>query len=128
MAVSKTPEPHPTGLDAQALDRLRELDPDGRHGVVHRVLTAFEGSLARMCTVLETQANADVADEGVVNGIAHTLKSSSASVGALALARACGEVEHRLRQRPGRELAPEIELLLAESGAALGAVRAMLRP
>lgn len=128
MAVAKEPESKPAGLDAQALNRLRELDPDGRHGVVHRVLTAFEGSLARMCTVLEAQASANAADEGVVNGIAHTLKSSSASVGALALARACAEVEHRLRQSPGRELAPEIELLLAEAGAALSAVRAMLRP
>jgi HPt (histidine-containing phosphotransfer) domain-containing protein len=81
-----------------------------------------------MCTVLETQALADVADEGVVNGIAHTLKSSSASVGALALARACAEVEHRIREQPGRELAPEIQGMLQESHAALAAVRAMLRP
>ena len=128
MALSNTPPSRPGGLDTQALDRLRELDPDGRHGVVHRVLTAFEGSLARMCTVLEGQAAADVADPGVVNGIAHTLKSSSASVGALALARACAEVENHLRLDPGRELAPDIQHLLAESAAALVAVRAMLRP
>jgi HPt (histidine-containing phosphotransfer) domain-containing protein len=128
MAVSNQPIQGPVGLDQQALDRLRELDPDGRHGVVQRVLAAFEGSLARMCTVLEAQARADFADAGVVNGIAHTLKSSSASVGALALARTCAEVEQRLREGPGRELAPEIEQLLRESGAALTAVRAMLRP
>ena len=35
-------------LDEQALARLRELDPDGRQGVVMRVLAAFETSLARM--------------------------------------------------------------------------------
>lgn len=126
--MAKEPNSPPPGLDAQALDRLRELDPDGRHGVVHRVLTAFEGSLARMCTVLEVQARADVADLGVVNGIAHTLKSSAASVGALALAQVCADVEQRLREHPGRELAPEIERLFAEAGAALVAVRAMLRP
>lgn len=128
MAFTNDLPPRPGGLDAQALDRLRELDPDGRHGVVHRVLTAFEGSLARMYTVLEAQAHAEVADAGVVNGIAHTLKSSSASVGALGLARACAEVELRLRQNPGREVAPEIQPLLVESAAALAAVRAMLRP
>ncbi len=127
MAEVKQPDPNPSRLDAQALDRLRELDPDGRHGVVQRVLTAFEGSLARMRTVLEAQARADVADAGVVNGIAHTLKSSSASVGALALARTCAEVELHLRQNPGCELAPEIQQLLADSAAALVAVRAMLR-
>ena len=64
---------------------------------------------------------------GVINGIAHTLKSSSASVGALSLARACAEVELRLRQNPGREVALEIQQLLVESAAALAAVRAMLR-
>lgn len=106
---------------------MRELDPDGRHGVVHRVLTAFEGSLARMCTVLEKQAAADVAEPGVVNSIAHTLKSSSASVGALGLARACADVETQLRLNPGRELAPDIQRLVCESAAALVAVRAMLQ-
>jgi HPt (histidine-containing phosphotransfer) domain-containing protein len=81
-----------------------------------------------MYTVLEAQARADVADLGVVNSIAHTLKSSSASVGALALAQACADVEQRLREHPGRELTPEIQRLLLESTAALAAVRAMLRP
>ena len=128
MAPPIVPFSRADALDSQALDRLRELDPDGRHGVVHRVLTAFEGSLARMCTVLQAQAAADVAEPGVVNGIAHTLKSSSASVGALALSRACADVESQLRLNPGRELAPDIQRLLIESAAALVAVRAMLRP
>ena len=35
-------------LDAEALARLRELDPDGRHGVVERVLNAFEMSLPKL--------------------------------------------------------------------------------
>lgn len=128
MAPPIVPFSRADALDTQALDRLRELDPDGRHGVLHRVLTAFEGSLARMCTVLQAQAAADVAEPGVVNGIAHTLKSSSASVGALALSRACADVESQLRLNPGRELAPDIQRLLIESAAALVAVRAMLRP
>ncbi len=127
MAVTDDSPRGPAGLDQQALDRLRELDPDGRHGVVQRVLTAFEGSLARMCTVLQDQARAEQPDESVINSIAHTLKSSSASVGALALARRCAEVERLIRERPGRELAPEIEQLLSDSAAALAAVRAMLR-
>ena len=63
-------------LDPVALQKLHELDPDGRNSVVQRVLTAFELSLVRMCTVLQTQAQADAADSGVIGGIAHTLKSS----------------------------------------------------
>ena len=36
-----------TRLDDAALSKLRDLDPDGRRGVVARVLIAFESSLAR---------------------------------------------------------------------------------
>jgi HPt (histidine-containing phosphotransfer) domain-containing protein len=120
-------EPAAAGLDPQALSRLRELDPDGRHGVVRRVLQAFEGSLSRMCTVLHAQAGTDTPEPSVISGIAHTLKSSSASVGALALARTCAEVERAIREQPGCELTPEIAKLLVDSQTALAAVRDMLR-
>ena len=90
------PEAPAAGLDEAALGRLRELDPDGRHGVVGRM--------------------------------AHTLKSSSASVGALALAAACAEVEARIRTGAEGELSTDVERLLAEGQAALASVEAMLRP
>jgi len=119
----------PPSLDAAALNRLRELDPDGRHGVLTRVLTAFETSLARM--LVQLQAEASRGDAEVVRGIAHTLKSSSASVGALALARACGEVERRLRDGQRDSLPDEVcadaARLAIEAQRALQAVGAMLR-
>jgi hypothetical protein len=114
----------PTGLDPVALDRLRELDPDGRHGVLARVLTAFETSLARMLLHLAGQRD----DPAVVAGIAHTLKSSSASVGALALARICAEVERRLRNAEPGSLDDDVSRLLAAGEEALTAVKAMLLP
>ncbi len=121
-----TPDPTlPAQLDAGALARLRELDPDGRHGVLARVLGAFDTSLSRM--LVQLAAERDSGDPGVVASVAHTLKSSSASVGALELTRVCAEVEHRLREgRPGH-LGADIERLLAAGEAALSAVRAMLR-
>jgi HPt (histidine-containing phosphotransfer) domain-containing protein len=115
----------PAQLDAGALARLRELDPDGRHGVLTRVLTAFETSLSRM--LVQLAAERDSGDEGVVAGVAHTLKSSSASVGAAELARACGDVERRLREGLPGHLGADIERLLAAGEAALAAVRTMLR-
>lgn len=120
----------PVTLDAVALARLAELDPDGRHGVVGRVLGAFETSLARMLVQLAAQR--EQGDAGVVAGIAHTLKSASASVGALELSATCREIEDRLRGRgapaaAGRELGVDVERLLAHGHAALEAVRAMLR-
>jgi HPt (histidine-containing phosphotransfer) domain-containing protein len=117
--------PAPVQLDADALARLRELDPEGRHGVVERVLKAYEASLVRMLDQLAAQA--DAGDAAVVVAIAHTLKSSSASIGALGLAKTCAEVEHRLRTGEPGSLGADIGRLLHDGGAALAAVRAMLR-
>lgn len=127
--MSAAVPPPPAGrvvLDAAALERLRELDPDGRHGVLGRVLTAFETSLTRMLGQLA--AEREGGDAGVVAGVAHTLKSSSASVGALALSRTCAEVEQRLRRGETGALGGDIERMCLEAEAALAAVRSMLRP
>ncbi len=118
--------PRNTTLDAAALARLRELDPDGRHGVVVRVLAAFEASLSRMLAQLREQR--ENADATAVKDIAHTLKSSSASVGALELTGACTEIERRVRGGDTSALRADVERLLDEGEAALAAVAAMLRP
>jgi hypothetical protein len=116
----------PVTLDATALARLRELDPEGRHGVLQRVLGAFEASLGRMLAQLA--AELERPQTAVVASVAHTLKSSSASVGALRLAAACDEVERRTRGRGEPAQRHDVERLLAEGEAALAAVRAILRP
>ena len=112
-------------LDAAALAKLHELDPDGRHGVVPRVLSAFQTSLTRLLGQLRTQAGS--AEAAAVAGVAHTLKSSSASVGALALATACAEIERRLREGRDGDLDADVRRLLAEGEAALQAVAVALR-
>ena len=117
----------PPRLDAASLARLRELDPDGRHGVVTRVLGAFESSLARMTSQLQAEQGAG-GDAGVVATVAHTLKSSAASVGALELSRACAEIERRLRDNQPGDLGVDIARLLAAAEHARQAVAAMLRP
>jgi HPt (histidine-containing phosphotransfer) domain-containing protein len=112
-------------LDPQALARLRELDPDGSSGVVERVLRAFETSLLRqMAKLVEARDGGDVA---AIGQLAHTLKSSSGSVGALTLCAHCAEIERAVRAGETAGLAPQVEQLLADAQAALGAVRAMLR-
>jgi HPt (histidine-containing phosphotransfer) domain-containing protein len=112
-------------LDPQALARLQELDPDGSSGVVERVLRAFETSLLRqMAKLVEARDGGDLA---AIGQLAHTLKSSSGSVGALTLSAHCAEVERAVRAGETAGLAPQVEQLLADAQAALGAVRAMLR-
>lgn len=114
----------PAALDATALDKLRELDPDGRRRVVQRVLTAFESSLARWLAQLEAQRGDS--HPATVSHIAHTLKSSAGSVGAKDLAQACADLERRLRAGDTADLTAEIERLLRLGHSALAAIRAML--
>ena len=115
----------PASLDAAALERLRLLDPEGRNRVLARVLGAFEASLVR--TLEQLAAQGEALDAVALAGIAHTLKSSSASVGALQLAAACAEVERVARTDAGKARRADIERLRADGEAALAAVRVTLR-
>ncbi|MCC6854137.1 MAG: Hpt domain-containing protein [Rubrivivax sp.] len=115
----------PASLDAAALERLRLLDPDGRNRVLGRVFGAFEASLVRTLEQLATQA--DALDAAALGGIAHALKSSSASVGALQLSAACAEVERHARGGAGKARPEDLARLLAEGEAALAAVRSLPR-
>lgn len=83
-------------LDPEALARLRELDPTGAAKLIERVVAAYEASLDRMEPELAA-ARADALDLSVIRHISHTLKSSSASLGALQLAARCAEIETMAR-------------------------------
>ena len=76
----------------------------------------------------QLRAELSAGDPAVVAGIAHTLKSTSASVGALALSARCTEIERRLREKADGDLRADVQRLLAEGEAALSAVGSMLRP
>jgi hypothetical protein len=111
-------------LDAEALQRLRQLDPDGSRGFLGQVMRTFETSLVRhLATLRDAQAQADLKRAG---DVAHTLKSSSASVGALAFAQGCAAVERLARLGDPAALGAPLEGLLQEGERVLAAVRAML--
>ena len=79
------------GLDPEALQRLRELDPTGASKLMERVVKAFNSSAAGLVPQLHAaQAAADAAG---IRHVAHTLKSSSASIGAVKLSHLCAEME-----------------------------------
>jgi len=88
--------PDPDLLDAQALARLRELDPSGGNKLIERVVSAYNKSLDRLLPELAA-ARSPTLDPAVVRHVSHTLKSSSASLGALALAERCAEIETLVR-------------------------------
>jgi HPt (histidine-containing phosphotransfer) domain-containing protein len=111
-------------LDSASLQRLHELDPQGTNRVVERVLRAFETSLIRLLPQASQALDQD--DHDALRHVVHTLKSSSASVGALELSRCCGEIENRLRQLQVDGLAERLARLNAEGGRVLAAVRRLL--
>ena len=100
-------------LDPAALARLAELDPKGENHLLQRVLQAFQASAARLRPQADTaRQNGDRAG---VRLVVHTLKSSSASIGAMHLSQLCAQIETTIRLENGDDL----EALLDAFNAAL---------
>lgn len=79
-------------LDPAAIAALRALQMPGRPSIVLRVFDLFETSTASLLSELERGlASGDLA---LVTRAAHTLKSSSANIGATALAARAKAIEH----------------------------------
>ena len=110
-------------LDEEALQRLRELDPGGRNRLLERVLRAFEASIVRLGPQLAEARERN--DMQGVRHVVHTLKSSSASIGAMRLSRLCAEIEAALRQEVAPGLAPLLDDVDRELVVVLQAVQPM---
>ncbi len=111
--VSAAPPP-PAVLDAEALGRLRELDPTGKNQLLARVVTAFSNSLERLLPDLSLARARQPADQDSIRRVCHTLKSSSASLGALALSRRCAELEAAARDGSLAGSDPRLDELLRD--------------
>jgi HPt (histidine-containing phosphotransfer) domain-containing protein len=111
-------------LDAAALARLIELDPQGENQLLERVFKAFESSTARLMPKLqESRVKADGAG---IRHVAHTLKSASASLGAMKLSQLCAEVEHELRQPQPEGLEARVDAMAAEVELVLQVLKQLL--
>jgi hypothetical protein len=109
-------------LDAQSLARLHALDPGGKAGLVARVLATYAQSLQRLLDQLRVARGGS--DMQAVRLVAHTLKSSSASIGALALSGLCADTERRLRDGQGDDLGALLDELTEEGARVLAVVQA----
>ena len=117
-------DPPAAVLDAVALARLEELDPTRANDLLGRVLKAFQSSAARLMPQLETARRAG--DNATVRMVAHTLKSSSASIGALALSARCAQVETLIRLDTADELPAAIDAMVATMDDVLRAIATLL--
>lgn len=107
-------------LDGAALARLAELDPKGQAGLVARVLSTYTQSLTRLLTELSRARNGN--DFDALRHVAHTLKSSSASVGALQLSRLCADIERKVSERRTEDLDAQLDAMAREGHRVLAAL------
>lgn len=117
------------GLDAAALARLATLDPTGQSRLLERVLTAFRVSAQRLMPQLD--AAQLKGDRNAIRLVAHTLKSSSASIGALALSQRCARIETAIREAAAHGLNPagldaDLAALRQDLASALQAIERLL--
>jgi signal transduction histidine kinase/CheY-like chemotaxis protein/HPt (histidine-containing phosphotransfer) domain-containing protein len=78
-------------LDGNAIQAIISLDPDGSTGLVKRILGMFVDDSAQQLAALEVALAAS--DRETARRCAHSLKSSSANVGATDLSRVSARVE-----------------------------------
>ena len=96
-------------LDLAAIEALRTLDPRGERQLVERAIAKFaDYSDERVACLADAVGTGDVAE---VSKIAHSLKSSSASLGANDLSRQCKDLE---KLTAGNDLPEDIEARLIE--------------
>ncbi|MGI9418698.1 MAG: response regulator [Geminicoccaceae bacterium] len=83
--------PQASSIDLAPIETLRALDPENERGLVGRAIAKFvDYSDELMVRFADVVSRADVAE---VSRIAHSLKSSSANLGASAVSRQCAEIE-----------------------------------
>ncbi|MGE5450842.1 MAG: response regulator [Acidobacteriota bacterium] len=111
-------------FDSESLRRLRELDPKGDNKLIERVAKAFETSVGRLLPQLDESIKAH--DNAGIVHVVHTLKSSSASIGALKLSHQCAEVEAMIRRQSGEDLSPRIREIPVEVDRVLAGLRLLL--
>jgi HPt (histidine-containing phosphotransfer) domain-containing protein len=89
------PSPDPASLDQAALKAIRELDPDGKAGLLQQVIEMYLQASPPLISQIESGLASGNADS--VRIAAHTLKSSSANLGAQGLAQTCAALESAAR-------------------------------
>jgi HPt (histidine-containing phosphotransfer) domain-containing protein len=93
-------------IDLKVLGRLtEELDPRGDKQLRERVLLTFQTSGARL--LVQAQEALPAGDLATVGRVIHTLKSSSASIGAMRLSQQCTLLEEALGVAEGLHFAHE---------------------
>jgi HPt (histidine-containing phosphotransfer) domain-containing protein len=100
-------------LDQKALNNIRAVHRDGAPKLLEKVIKIyFENSPKLLQTLRDAVAGNDTAE--MIGAAAHSLKSSSANLGATKLAALCGDLERMAQEnctRGAKAILNEIEKL-----------------
>ena len=99
-------------LDQSSLDEIRRLEESGVTGLFDRILSIYLESSPELVDAL-TEAVAKQ-DSDQLHSAAHSLKSTSASLGAKYLASLCRDLELKGRKREVETAGPVLDELAAE--------------
>lgn len=126
--MSSAPAAAPSSgpLDLEAIQRLRDLDPSGNSQLLARLTAAFDTSMNRMLPQLAEARASNPPDLTVVRQVSHTLKSSSASLGALALSSRCAAIEAQARDGRVDGLQEQLDALLIDIDQVRAALAALV--
>jgi HPt (histidine-containing phosphotransfer) domain-containing protein len=84
-----------TVLDPGAIDNIRALQKPGKPNLLAKIVRFYLSDASRLLQVMREAITA--ADSNALRDAAHTMKSSSANLGALDLAQVCKEIEVEAR-------------------------------
>jgi CheY-like chemotaxis protein/HPt (histidine-containing phosphotransfer) domain-containing protein len=103
-------------VDAAALEALRALQAPGMLDIRERVIGLYLEQTPQQLE--ELRAALTRRDHPVLKRAAHTIKSSSANVGAMRLSTLCGELEGVVGAQKAIDFSPRVEAIEAEYGRA----------
>ena len=94
------------GLDRSMLEKIREASPSDADGLLLRVIRRYLDDAPRL--IGRMRAALASADSDALGRAAHSLKSSSATVGATHLAECCRRIEAEVREGHGGGVVADI--------------------
>jgi CheY-like chemotaxis protein len=110
-------------LDHSAIEAVRQLDPDGQDRLLSRLIALYRDDSSQLLADIDNGLK--VNDAEAVARAAHTLKSSSANLGATNVAAIARQIEHAARTGDIKDLAASVTKLRAQRTVALSELEAL---
>lgn len=108
-------------IDQESLDRVRQMQREGQPDILTRLIDVYLNSSPDLIGKLESALEAN--DIAAIELNAHTLKSSSANLGALRYSALCSEAEQAAREGGSKDLEALCRQIISEFEAVCDALR-----